>query len=57
MNSTALPNTNPMLFNESLFTLAILAFIVLLVFEKNGLSCVLTAKPIRNQFSPIHRHF
>lgn len=34
MNSTDIPNTNPMLFNESLFTLAILAFIVLLVFEK-----------------------
>ena len=34
MNSTALPNTNPMLFNESLFALAIVAFMILLVFEK-----------------------
>ena len=34
MNSTEIPNTNPMLFNESLFALAIVAFIVLLVFEK-----------------------
>lgn len=34
MNSTALPSTNPMLFNESLFALAIVAFMILLVFEK-----------------------
>lgn len=34
MNSTDIQNTNPMLFNESLFALAIMAFMVLLVFEK-----------------------
>lgn len=34
MNSTDIQNTNPMLFNEELFALAIVAFMVLLVFEK-----------------------
>ena len=34
MNSTPVTDTNPMLFNESLFGLAILAFVILLVFEK-----------------------
>ena len=34
MTSNDLPNSNPMLFNESLFGLAIVAFLVLLVIEK-----------------------
>jgi sterol desaturase/sphingolipid hydroxylase (fatty acid hydroxylase superfamily) len=34
MTSNDLPNSNPMLFNESLFGLAIVAFIVLLIIEK-----------------------